>query len=190
MSRRQGTALALAMATGLVVGGCSRQAASHEPVPSTGTPAPAATIPQAPESSQMAAEPQEREAAKAIDRDGAGRPGAEGRGEHDRDHQSGAGEETGTELALNERYDRVRNGVRLTLAYDSQGNVFRGEIENTTGKPIEEVRVEVHLGNGVELGPTARTTLAPGEKRSFTLTPTSTNFTRWTTHAEVGRNGG
>lgn len=54
------------------------------------------------------------------DRDG-GEHGREGRGEHDRDgdgHHGEEGEESGTELALHESYDEVRNGARLMLAYD------------------------------------------------------------------------
>ncbi len=42
----------------------------------------------------------------------------EGHGEHDRDghgHHGEEGEESGTELALSESYDQVRNGVRLMI---------------------------------------------------------------------------
>ena len=96
------------------------------------------------------------------------------------------GEESGTELALTERYDEVRNGARLILAYDAQSNCFRGTVENTTDKPLTRVRVEVHLSNGKELGPTTPADLGPGEKRDVTLTATSKDFDRWTAHPEVG----
>jgi hypothetical protein len=85
-------------------------------------------------------------------------------------------EESSTELALNERYDRVRNGVRLILAYDMQSNSFISTVENTTEGTLKQVRVEVHLSNGVELGPTTPTDLNPGESADVTLTATSNSF--------------
>ena len=96
------------------------------------------------------------------------------------------GEESGTELALNETYDQVRNGARLILAYDAQSNAFNGTVENTTNETLNQVRVEVHLSNGKELGPTLAADLAPGEKRDVQLIATSTDFDGWTAHPEVG----
>ena len=96
------------------------------------------------------------------------------------------GEESGTELALNETYDNVRNGARLILAYDAQTNSFKGTVENTTDETLKQVRVEVHLSNGKELGPTPAADLAPGEKRKVQLIATSTDFDGWTAHPEVG----
>ena len=98
-------------------------------------------------------------------------------------------EESGTELGLNERYDQVRNGARLTLAYDRQSNSFIGTVENTTEGTLKQVRVEVHLSNGVELGPTTPTDLNPGESADVILTATSKNFDGWTAHPEVGEGG-
>ncbi|RKU15008.1 hypothetical protein C6503_14195 [Candidatus Poribacteria bacterium] len=100
--------------------------------------------------------------------------------------QSEDGEESGAELALNETYDRVRNGARLILTYDAQDNSFKGTVENTTNEALKQVRVEVHLSNGKELGPTTPGDLAPGEKREILLAATSTNFDGWTAHPEVG----
>ena len=57
-------------------------------------------------------------------------------------------EESNIELALNEQYDKVRNGARLILAYDAQSNSFKGTVENTTTETLKQVRVEVHLSNG------------------------------------------
>ena len=118
------------------------------------------------------------------------------RGEHDRDEQGGqgqgehahgeAGEESGIELSLNETYDKVRNGARLILAYDERSNSFHGTVENTTNKTLERVRVEVHLSNGKELGPTTPTDLDPGEKRDVKLIATNKGFDGWTAHPEVG----
>ena len=120
------------------------------------------------------------------DRDG-GEHGREGRGEHDRDRGGNAeGEESGTELALAERYDKVRNGARLILAYDAKSNSFKGTVENTTERTLERVRVEVHLSNGIELGPTIPGDLEPGEKRDVELTPKGKDFDGWTAHPEVG----
>jgi hypothetical protein len=95
-------------------------------------------------------------------------------------------EESKTELALNESYDQVRNGARLILAYDAQSNSFKGTVENTTEKTLKRVRVEVHLSNGKELGPTPPTDLAPGKKMEVQLIATSTDFDGWTAHPEVG----
>ena len=100
--------------------------------------------------------------------------------------QSEDGEESGAELALNETYDRVRNGARLILTYDAQNNSFNGTVENTTSETLKQVRVEVHLSNGKELGPTPAADLAPGEKRDVQLIATSTDFDGWTAHPEVG----
>jgi len=122
------------------------------------------------------------------DRDG-GEHGGEGHREHDRDgdnHHGEEGEESGTKLALNESYDKIRNGVRLVLAYDAQGNSVKGTVENTTSETLKRVRVEVHLSNGRELGPTTPADLKPGQKRDVTLTATSKDFDGWTAHPEVG----
>lgn len=119
------------------------------------------------------------------------------RGEHDRDNgehgrehgRAGSGEhgeETGTELTLTDRYDEVRNGARLILAYDRDTNSFVGTVENTTENTLEQVRVEVHLSNGKELGPTAPDDLGPGERNEVKLTATSRDFDKWTAHPEVG----
>lgn len=113
----------------------------------------------------------------------------EARGEHDREsgeHGGEGGEESGAQFAKDENYDATRNGVRLMLAYDEGENAFHGTVENTTGESLERVRVEVHLSNGKELGPTPPGDLEPGETRDVTLTATTTDFERWSAHPEVG----
>lgn len=95
-------------------------------------------------------------------------------------------EESNVELTFTDTYDKVRNGARLILNYDAENNAFKGTVENTTNETLKQVRVEVHLSNGKELGPTTPGDLAPGEKRAILLTATSTNFDRWTAHPEVG----
>lgn len=121
-------------------------------------------------------------------RDG-GEHDREGRSEHDDGsegtHDDGD-EESGVELALTETYDQTRNGARLILTYDAERHAFIGTVENTTGETLERVRVEVHLSNGVELGPTTPADLGPGEKRDVELRATSTDFDGWTAHPEVG----
>lgn len=115
-----------------------------------------------------------------------GEHSGERRGEHDRDREGGEGEESGTALALTDRYDSVRNGARLILAYSAVTNSFVGTVENTTSDTLERVRVEVHLSNGKELGPTTPANLAPGEKIDVELNATSQGFDGWTAHPEVG----
>ena len=102
--------------------------------------------------------------------------------------ESGAstdGEEDGTAYALDETYDRVRGGARLILAYEAASNSFSGTVENTTNELLQNVRVEVHLSNGVELGPTSAIDLAPGEQVEVILEANNI-FDSWTAHAEVG----
>ena len=62
-------------------------------------------------------------------------------------------------------------------------------MENTTSNTLPQVRVEVHLSNGIELGPTTPGDLTPGEKRGITLAATSQPFTTWSAHPEVGIQG-
>jgi hypothetical protein len=95
-------------------------------------------------------------------------------------------EESGIVLALDETYDQVRNGARLVLAFDAESNSFEGHVENTTDGILKQVRVEVHLSNGVELGPTTPTDLVPGESIELTLKATTSSFDGWTAHPEVG----
>jgi len=111
----------------------------------------------------------------------------ESQGEHGADSEDNEGsEESGDSLTLNDTYDTVRRGSRLIMNYDAQSNSFVGTVENTTSSTLQQVRVEVHLSNGVELGPTTPTDLAPGEKMDVTLSATTQEFTGWTPHAEVG----
>ncbi len=97
-----------------------------------------------------------------------------------------SGEESGTTFAPDEIFDEVRNGVRLVISYDAAANAFSGTIENTTDASIQQVRVEVHLSNGVELGPTPTVSLAPGATREVQLDATGQDFEGWSAHAETG----
>ncbi len=102
----------------------------------------------------------------------------------------GGGEESGTLLGRDETYDKVRNGARLILRYDQAAQAFVGTVENTTAATLEQVRVEVHLSNGDELGPTKPRDLAAGATMDVRLDAPGQSFTGWSPHAEVGPQSG
>ena len=115
-----------------------------------------------------------------------GAAGAEGGGEG-----SGGGEEgSGAMLAPDQTFDMVRAGARLIMNYDPASNSFNGTVQNTTNGVLTRVRVEIHLSNGTELGPTVPVDLAPGEIYSISLDSTTAPFSGWVPHAEVGRGEG
>ena len=120
---------------------------------------------------------------------GGGREGGEGGGEHGSagEGSEGGGEEgSANQLAPNETFDMVRGGARLILGYDAASNSFKGTVENTTNGTLDRVRIEVHLSNGTELGPTTPVNMAPGQVLPITLPSTQAPFTGWVAHAEVG----
>ncbi len=98
----------------------------------------------------------------------------------------GEGEESGQQFAKDEPYDQVRNGARLKLVYDAKTNAFVGTVENTTNQTLPKVRVEVHLSNGIELGPTTPTDLAPSQKINVELNAAGQDFNKWSAHPETG----
>ncbi len=102
----------------------------------------------------------------------------------------GEGEEPGVRLAIDDTYNVVRNGVRLILSYDSTSSAFVGTVENVIEQTVSAVRVEVHLSNGTELGPTVRNDLEPGEKVPVKLSTEGQDFDWWKAHAESGEGGG
>ena len=109
------------------------------------------------------------------------------KGEHKGDvGEKGEGEEDGTQFGLGDVYDVIKHGAHLVLSFDAESNSFIGTVENTTEKLIKKVRVEVHLSNGIELGPTTPKDLKPGEKIPVKLNATEKAFETWSTHAEVG----
>ena len=108
-------------------------------------------------------------------------------GEHSEGSDSNEdGEESGTQYGLTETYDVVRAGARLILSYDTPSNAFTGTVENTTEDTLRRVRVEVHLSNGIELGPTTPLDLAPRQVTDITLPATTEPFESWSAHPEVG----
>ena len=136
---------------------------------------------------------------------GEGGEGAEGPGGHAEGNEAGgergreaggerggevteAGGENDTAVALtpDQTYDVTRNGARLLLAYDPAANTFQGTVTNTTNSVLTRARVEIHLSNGIELGPTTPTDLAPGQTIRISLPATQAPFATWSPHAEVG----
>ena len=115
-----------------------------------------------------------------------GESGSEGGGAS---RGSGSEEASGATLAPDATFDAVRSGARLILNYDPAGNAFQGTVENTTNNTLAQVRIEVHLSNGMELGPTAPVDMAPGQVMSVNLPSTQEPFTGWVAHAEVGSGG-
>ena len=132
-----------------------------------------------------AAEPHDEQAEPSGEH--AGEHAGEGQEEHGEGHEGEEGEESGEEFALDETYDQVRNGARLILTYDADTNSFKGTVENTTQETLYHMRVEVHLSNGIELGPVELGDLAAGEKRDVELKATSTDFDGFSAHPEFTR---
>ncbi len=104
--------------------------------------------------------------------------------------ESEEGEESGRRLTKSETWDEARRGAHLTLAFDGASRAFTGSVKNTTAEALPQVRVEVHLSDGVELGPTPRKDLAPGESMAVELSASGQEFEWWTTHPESGNEEG
>ena len=108
------------------------------------------------------------------------------------EHAGGGEEGSGAMLAPDQTFDMVRGGARLVLGYDAASNAFVGTVENTTHNVLTRVRIEVHLDNGTELGPTTPVDMAPGQVMRVNIPATAAPFTGWVPHAEVssGEGGG
>ncbi|MCY4139578.1 MAG: hypothetical protein OXF56_15115 [Rhodobacteraceae bacterium] len=126
-------------------------------------------------------------------RDGVGREGSGehmSSSEHGRGGESGeGGEESATQYTQSQVYDETRGGARLVLRYDPTIQTFVGTVTNTTKAMLGRVRVEVHLSNGVELGPTTPMNLAPGQSIDVSLPAVGQAFATWGAHPEVGSGG-
>ena len=114
-----------------------------------------------------------------------GPEGTEGSGS-----DSGSEEGSNATLPLDATFDEVRAGARLVVSYDAASNSFKGDVENTTAGVLTRVRIEIHLSNGTELGPTTPMDLQPGEKAPVELAATQAAFDGWTAHVEVGSGDG
>ncbi len=164
-----GSVLALLLAAGVLIG-CSGESQHNE----AGNAAVAAASEQA-----------------SGESSGEHGPGGESSGGEGGGESGGSGREeaSGATLAPDATFDSVRAGARLILNYDAAGNAFQGTVENTTSGVLTNVRIEVHLSNGTELGPTTPVDLAPGEVMNVNLPSTPASFTGWIAHAEVGSGG-
>lgn len=114
----------------------------------------------------------------------AGQEHEQGKHAGEREH-AGEGEEAGPRISKDGTHDEVRKGVRLILSFDNESSSFTGTVENITEKTISRVRVEVHLSNGTELGPTEPIDLAPGKKVDVELSAKGQSFNWWKAHAEA-----
>ncbi len=106
--------------------------------------------------------------------------------EHAQGEHAGEGEETGPQISKDGIHNEVRKGVRLILSFDNESSSFIGTVENVTEKIISKVRIEVHLSNGKELGPTVPIDLTPGKKVDVGLSAEGQSFNWWKAHAEAG----
>lgn len=111
-------------------------------------------------------------------------------GQHSEARERGGEASAANALARTDTFDEVRGGARLVLKFDDASNSFRGMVENTSDRVLTRVRVEIHLDNGAELGPTTPTDLGPGESLDIVLPSTPEPFNTWTTHAEIGSGEG
>ena len=117
-------------------------------------------------------------------------PAGEGNGEHGRETSESGGSDSADALTFDESYDATRNGARLVMRWDAASNSFVGAVENIGDVLLTRARVEVHLSNGVELGPTHPTDLDPGEALDIALPAGVRPFATWSPHAEVGMGEG
>jgi len=115
-----------------------------------------------------------------------GGEGAEHGGREQREHGR-TGEEGSAYLPKMTRQNQLfGNGARLVLQFDPTTQVFVGSVTNTTARTLGQVRVEVHLDNGTELGPTKRIDLRPGQTVPVELGAFGNEFNAWVSHPEAG----
>ena len=115
--------------------------------------------------------------------------GSESGEEHGAESGGEGGEagEPGTLYGITETARQSRRGVDLVIRYDEAAARFAGTVTNTTGAPVADVRVEIHLSNGVELGPTPLLTLKPDQRSQVVLDARGQDFAAWQVHIEIGR---
>ena len=115
------------------------------------------------------------------------REGREGRAEYGNRERGEGGEEGGAYLAKMTRQDELfANGARLILQFNPNTQVFVGSVTNTTTRTLSQVRVEIHLDNGMELGPTKRIDVGPGQTIPVELGTFGNDFSSWVSHPEAG----
>ena len=98
----------------------------------------------------------------------------------------GEGSEPPPDLTPFDTLHLLRDGAQMTLSYDLLANAFTGTVENTTPAALRGVTVEVHLSNGITLGPTDPFDLAPSQVVDISIAAGVWHFTRWSAYLEVG----
>lgn len=98
-------------------------------------------------------------------------------------------EESGIQYSLSETANENRAGVQAIVSFDTSTSEFTGTLKNITSKTIIKVRLEIHLSNQTELGPTQEFDLAPNEQKVVSLNASGESFSWWTMHAESGSGG-
>ena len=118
----------------------------------------------------------------------AGESGEANHSESGAESGSAGGEpgESGTQYALSDTARETRSGVDLTMHFDAGLQAFVGTVVNNSNQTAPLVRVEIHLSNGVELGPTQPADLAAGASRTVQLSAAGQQFSAWDVHIEVG----
>ena len=107
-------------------------------------------------------------------------------GEHIGRERGGDGEEGGVYLAKMTKQNKLfAIGARLVLQFNPSTQVFVGSVTNTTAKTLSQVRVEIHLDNGTELGPTKRIDVGPGQTIPVELGTFGNEFNSWVSHPET-----
>ena len=183
--RRLRTIMAVTALLSLVLVGCAQSAMDATPQRSDSSVASVSTV-------RSRLEPVEHGDSESREhgRLASGEHGGSASGEHGTGAEAGEhgneGEEDSTQFELDDTYDAVRAGVRLILSFNRGDGTFTGTVENTTATTLRRVRVEVHLSNGTELGPTTPFDLAPGQLISITLSAAGESFATWSAHPEVG----
>ena len=105
---------------------------------------------------------------------------------HGPEGTGGESGESGTRYGPADEARELRGGVELVMRFEQGTERFAGTVRNTTSQTVRDVRVEIHLSNGVELGPTPRVDLGGGETRPVELDAGSQAFDWWTVHVELG----
>lgn len=119
-------------------------------------------------------------------REGRGEGEERGGGEHGQSGEGGGEDEGAYVPKMTRQNELFANGARLVLAFDPKTQVFAGSVTNTTARTLPQVRVEVHLDNGTELGPTKRIDVAPGQTVPVELGAFGNDFNAWVSHPEAG----
>ena len=120
--------------------------------------------------------------------------GGEGSGEHSGGEGSGhdgsggeSGEETSPSVPVGQPVSGTFNNLDYSVAYDQATNSFMATVTNNTSQTVCASRLEIHMGaqgQVVELGPTIRIDLQPGESIDVVLSADPVVPDTYTIHPE------